>query len=148
MYCTFNILRFGSTMDSLFPHSQPYNDETLARARELVRGMAADLGGTEILKPLQHILGEKEVEAGRAKRLFILTDGAVSNSMECVRKVERERGHWRMFTLGIGASADRHLVKGLARAGRGTSVFTGEDAPSSLRLFFSVCLWPLGSSRE
>jgi len=38
-----------------------------------------------------------------------------------VSKHSREN---RVFTLGIGSSADRHLVKGMARAGMGTSAFT------------------------
>ena len=33
----------------------------------------------------------------------------------------------RVFTLGIGSAADRHLVKGLARAGRGTAAFTQQS---------------------
>ena len=37
-----------------------------------------------------------------------------------------ERNNARVFTLGIGASADRHLVKGLARAGGGTYAFALE----------------------
>jgi len=32
--------------------------------------------------------------------------------------------HNRVFTLGIGASADRHLVKGMARVGKGVPSFT------------------------
>ena len=54
----------------------------------------------------------------------MLTDGAVSNSAECISLVSSQARNNRVFTLGIGQSADRHLVKGMARAGMGTSVFT------------------------
>ena len=46
---TFNIVRFGSRMEMLFPSSQPYNDTSLEQARLLVKNLRADLGGTEIL---------------------------------------------------------------------------------------------------
>ena len=32
-------------------------------------------------------------------------------------------GHGRVFTLGLGSSASRHLVKGIARAGNGSHIF-------------------------
>ena len=122
---TFNIIRFGSSMEMLFPSSQPYTDFTLDKARTLVQNLKANLGGTEILPPLQAILNQAKQEGeDRLKQLFILTDGAVSNSLECIRLVGAERKNTRVFTLGIGASADRHLVKGLARAGGGTAAFT------------------------
>ena len=120
---TFNIVRFGSRMEMLFPSSQPYTDSTLETARSVVRKLNANLGGTEILTPLQAILNQPKEEGQRLKQLFILTDGAVSNSHECIRLVGAERRNTRVFTLGIGASADRHLVKGLARAGGGTAFF-------------------------
>ena len=123
---TFNIVRFGSTMELLFPSSQPYTDSTLETARTLVQKLKADLGGTEILPPLQAILNQPKQNDQRLKQLFILTDGDVSNSLECIQLVGAERKNTRVFTLGIGASADRHLVKGLARAGGGTSAFTSE----------------------
>merc|ERR1719410_2060946 len=123
---TFNIVRFGSRMEMLFPSSQPYNDTTLELARQHVKSLRADLGGTEILTPLKAILNQSTEGGQRLKQLFVLTDGEVSNSQECIRLVNTERKKTRVFTLGIGSSADRHLVKGLARAGGGTSAFTTE----------------------
>ena len=46
---TFNIVRFGSSMEMLFPSSQPYTDNTLEQARLLVQNLRANLGGAEIL---------------------------------------------------------------------------------------------------
>ena len=75
---------------------------------------------------MQTIFNQARQEDQRLKQLFILTDGEVSNSRECIQLVGAERKKTRVFTLGIGSSADRHLVKGLARAGGGTSAFTSE----------------------
>ena len=58
--------------------------------------------------------------------MFVLTDAQVSNSSACVELVRKNNSNNRVFTLGGGLSADRHLVKGMARAGMGTSVFTTE----------------------
>ena len=41
---TFNIVKFGSTMEMLFPSSQPlYTDTILEKARLLVKNLSADL---------------------------------------------------------------------------------------------------------
>ena len=90
------------------------------------------LGGTEILTPLKTILNQPAEECQRLKQLFVLTDGQVSNSQECIQVVNAERKTTRVFTLGIGSSADRHLVKGRARAGGDTFAFTTEGEHCSL----------------
>ena len=83
------------------------------------------MGGTEILSPLSFIL-QQEVKAGLARQVFVLTDGQVSNSSACIRLVKKHAMTNRVFTLGVGSAADRHLVKGLARAGQGTAMFTSQ----------------------
>ena len=95
------------------------------------------MGGTEILTPLKTILNQPAEEGQRLKQLFVFTDGQVSNSQECIQVVNAERKTTRVFTLGIGSSADRHLVRGLARAGGGTFAFTteGEQLP---HLFLTI----------
>jgi len=121
----FNIILFGSTFEYLFPHSKKYDDDTLKDAKESSASITANLGGTEIYQPLEHIL-KQPLLAGLARQVFVLTDGQVSNTSACIDLVRKYSNKNRVFTLGIGSSADRHLVKGMARAGMGTSVFTSQ----------------------
>ena len=83
----------------------------------------ADLGSTEIYQPLKTIFQSKSL-VGKPRQVFVITDGQVGNSQECVKLVEKNNQHNRVFTLGIGSCADRHLVKGMARAGMGVASFT------------------------
>ena len=70
--------------------------------------------------------------------MFVLTDGDVSNSEECAKLVRRHNNNNRVFALGLGAAADRHLVKGLARAGRGTAAFTSNNENISAKVMIMV----------
>ena len=85
--CNFNIIGFGSSYEKLFPAvSVPYTQETLDKATQHAQGMQADLGGTELLRPLEDIFSEKTT-SGLPRQVFVLTDGAVSNTSACVKKV-------------------------------------------------------------
>jgi hypothetical protein len=44
--CFFNVVGFGSTFETLFPESRPYDDQSLAEATKHVQALDADLGGT------------------------------------------------------------------------------------------------------
>ncbi len=105
----FNIVRFGSSFDKLFDSSVLYSDETLATAKKAMKNLEADLGGTEILYPLKMLVEEK---TKLPRRVFVLTDGSVSNSMECMKLAQKHNNNSKVFALGIGSAADRHLVKG------------------------------------
>ena len=119
--CYFNIWSFGSNFSSLFPTSRKYDDDSLAQAKSHVLSMKANYGGTEVFAPLKSIFEQKVIK-DYAKQIFLLTDGAVSNDQQVINLV-KENSNSRVFTLGLGASASRHLVKGVARAGNGSSIF-------------------------
>ena len=121
--CYFNIWSFGSRFSSMFQDgSQKYDDFTLDAAKSHANEMSANYGGTEVYSPLQAIFNEKSIP-GYAKQIFLLTDGAVSNDNYVIKLVKDNSLNARVFTLGLGSSASRHLVKGIARAGNGESVF-------------------------
>jgi Ca-activated chloride channel family protein len=118
----FNIVSFGSTFAPLFDASRPYDDASLAEASSFVASMDADMGGTEILPALQHVLQQAPV-AGMPRQVLVLTDGEVTNTDDVLALARRHASDARFFTFGIGAGASHHLVKGLARASQGAAEF-------------------------
>jgi len=137
---TFNVVRFGSTSQSLWPVPKQLSEQTLAEATTYIAATQADLGGTEILAPLTQLL-EAKSDPTRARRILILTDGQVSNEDEILSLARRHAGTSRIFTFGIGAGASEHLVRGTARASRGAAemIYPGERIePKVLRTFARV----------
>ena len=139
----FNVIRFGSRFEQLFPVSRAYDDASMEEADRHAQAMHANLGGTEILRPLQAIVAQE----GRAQRqVILLTDGQVANEPEVVALAREHRDSVRIFTFGIGAGASEYLVRGVARASRGAAEFIhpGERIePKVLRQFNRIASPPL-----
>nr|XP_040049844.1 von Willebrand factor A domain-containing protein 5B1 [Gasterosteus aculeatus aculeatus] len=123
--CLFNIVGFGSTFKSLFATSQYYEEEALALACDYVRKIRADMGGTNVLAPLNWIL-RQPMFSGHPRLLFLLTDGATSDTGKIIEVVRSHSRYIRCFTFGIGQSACRRLVQGLATVSKGTAEFLAE----------------------
>jgi hypothetical protein len=118
----FNIVGFGTTFEMLFAESRAYDERSLKDASKHVDNMDANMGGTEILAPLEAILSKPPLP-GVPRQLFVLTDGQVSNTDAIIKLVRKHSDTTRVFTFGIGAGASHHLVRGLARAGSGAAEF-------------------------
>ncbi|XP_068097859.1 von Willebrand factor A domain-containing protein 5B1 isoform X2 [Hyperolius riggenbachi] len=121
----FNIIGFGSSFKSLFPCSQSYNEESLAIACESIKKLRADMGGTNILSPLNWIL-RQPVCRGYPRLLFLLTDGAVSNTGKVIELIRHHSSFTRCYSFGIGQNACRRLVQGVASVSRGSAEFLVE----------------------
>ena len=135
----FNVYRFGSTFESLFPESGAYDSGTLQAALHYLSCVHADLGGTELLAPLRRIY-ETPVSGGVIRNVVLLTDGQIGNEAEVLNLVQRD-SHTRLFTVGIGYGPNEHLTKRLAAVTQGAteSVAPGERIESKvLRLFGKV----------
>ncbi|XP_028558324.2 von Willebrand factor A domain-containing protein 5A-like isoform X1 [Podarcis muralis] len=120
--CYFNIYGFGSTYDSFYPQSVEYTQETMSKSLQRVKELQADLGGTEILQPLQAIYSQPCRE-GYPRQLFVFTDGEVFNTDEVIAEVRRHSSSHRCFSFGIGEGASTALIKGIARAAGGSAEF-------------------------
>ena len=141
--CAFDIVGFGSTFTSLFGTLRPYDEASLAEASRHVAALDASLGGTEILPALEFVLAQA---SGRERplQLVVLTDGQVTNADEVLACAARHANHSRIFTFGIGHGASHHLVRGLARAGRGLAEFIapGERLEAKVLRQFARLLSP------
>lgn len=132
---SFRILRFGSRMDDLTGGWRTFDQERLDDTAKKLRGMDADLGGTEILPALQDVFRDLALQA---VDVVVLTDGQVSNEADVLEFVRRSRDRMRVFSFGIGAGSSEFLVRGLARESGGEAefIFPGERIePKVLRQF-------------
>ncbi|CAC5412219.1 unnamed protein product [Mytilus coruscus] len=120
--CLFNVVSFGSDFSTLFEQSEEYSEKTLKQALSLQIQMKADMGGTEILRPLKQIYS-KNCKQGYPRQIFLLTDGGVSNTDEVIKLAKKNNGNTRVFTFGIGDGASTSLIKNVAKASNGKAIF-------------------------
>eukprot|EP00736_Rhodelphis_marinus_P014420 Rmarinus@m.19688 len=123
----FNIVWFGSRYDSVFAHSRPYDADSMRQATKACDLLSANFGGTEIYGPLQWIFNKPLSQGCSERAVLLLTDGQVSNTDAVCNLVSQQGGNTRVFCLGVGDGVSHALVDGVARAGRGTALFTLTD---------------------
>ncbi|XP_053307638.1 von Willebrand factor A domain-containing protein 5B1 [Spea bombifrons] len=133
----FNIIGFGSTFKSLFPSSQSYNEESLAVACDSIKRLRADMGGTNILSPLNWII-RQPVCRGYPRLLFLLTDGAVSNTGKVIELIRHHSSFTRCYSFGIGQNACRRLVQGVASVSKGCAEFLMEGERLQPKMLHSL----------
>jgi hypothetical protein len=144
--CLFNIVRFGSQFQSLFPESVRYSNETAAQALALAADLRADLGNTDLLTPLRWLF-EQPLKGEGVRQVFVLTDGEVHDTDAVIDCGRTNRGLNRIFTIGLGSGADAGLVERLADASGGRSDFvnTGEDLGMKVIPQLELSLQPAAS---
>ena len=120
----FNIISFGSTYQTIFQNFVDITEDNINKAMEESNKFGADLGGTELIQPLIYLENCLK-DNNSPTRIFILTDGAVFNTNECLQKIEQigNKRDIRFFSLGIGSGCDEILVKGMSMKGNGKPEF-------------------------
>jgi len=131
----FQVIEFGSSYRSLFHSAVDYTQKNLDMAISHTQSIKADLGGTEVFSPLEHIL-KKESDASKA--ILLITDGEIGNEPEVISLVNKYRNSCHLFPVGIGRGVNQYFLKGLARSTGDFAefIFPGERIePKILRHF-------------
>ena len=136
--CLFNLVGFGDRYDTLFPHSKPYDDNSLELATQYIQKMDANFGGTEMFLPMNFILSQNYnnnndyLNHNIPRQIFLLTDGQITDVNQLVQLVAKHVGRSRVFTFGIGNSVDRELCKRVSIAGRGECEFVSGNTDGDM----------------
>ena len=72
------------------------------------------------MKPLTMAQEWPVKKEGTKKRVFILTDGQVSDREAVINAARQHNEQIRVFTFGLGSGCDVDLVRRTAQAGRGS----------------------------
>ena len=140
---TFNILTFSGATQLAFEKPRRATPENVGDALGFVEKMRAG-GGTEMLSAVTHALAP-DVEQGRRRYVFFLTDGWVGNDAELIGATHKyseglaEKNQvGRVFSFGVGSAPNRALLDGIASAGNGAAVYATnrEDPRCGVDAFF------------
>ena len=114
---TFNVMLFSGSNRMLSDSPVPATRANIERALQTINA-AAGGGSTEIVPALKRIAAlPKTSDVSRS--VIVVTDGYVTVENDVFQLVRRNLNHANVFAFGIGHSVNRHLIEGIARAGRG-----------------------------
>ena len=75
----FNLIGFGSTFSSLFNEPVPFTESNVKLALDYISKISADMGGTELLNPIQYII-DSTSKLDALVHVVVLTDGEIDSS--------------------------------------------------------------------
>ncbi len=114
---TFNVLLFSGSSQVLHDRAVPASAANIERAVSTIDNVRGG-GGTEIVPALKAIAAlPKNDDVSRT--VIVVTDGYVAVEQEVFALVRKNLGNSNVFAFGIGHSVNRHLIEGIARAGKG-----------------------------
>jgi hypothetical protein len=120
----FNIWGFGSRHEKWKRSSELYSEQSFSDATKYVSRLNADLGGTELFRPLKELFGlTRPAVTVRRRTVIVLTDGAVANTEQVISLCGSNVEVFRVFTMGIGSECSKSLVSGIADAGKGRAEY-------------------------
>jgi Ca-activated chloride channel family protein len=120
---SFNVIRFASEAETLFPQAVPVGRYSLDEAREWVERLQAN-GGTHVAAALDAALADQATRYP-VRQVILVTDGAVGNEAELFAQIRRQLGDTRLFAVGIGSAPNSFLLRQAAKLGRGTFTYIG-----------------------
>ena len=108
----YQLIGFGSSMKYISSEEPlEYTVENVKKTIEKVKKLKANLGGTELYKPLQNIFSnENSDNLNLCKNLFILTDGEVWDREKSLKIIKNNLDVFRVHSFGIGNSFDEKFI--------------------------------------
>ena len=133
----FQLIGFGSTFKVY--NEQPYlfNDNNINKILLEIKKIKADLGGTNLYKPLYYVYSsfEKYKKLNLANNIIVFTDGLVPNIEQLCHTISNNKKHFRLHALGIGLNFDKNLIDRMSQAGKGIKAYIPDYLSINIVIF-------------
>ena len=117
----YQIIGFGSNFIKYDETPKEYTKTNIENSLKIIKTLNANLGGTNIYDPLKDIYTNEQQydEIKLPKNIFLLTDGEIENKRETLELIEKNSSKFSIFSIGIGNSFDKDLIKNAGIIGKG-----------------------------
>jgi Ca-activated chloride channel family protein len=129
----FNFYKFGSTFEDYAGKSIRLYADAREIILEYIEGIEANLGGTEILAPIEDIFRKNSIN-NKKRSIILITDGEIGNEDEILDIVKRNKSLNTFYTIGIGHGPNEYFIKEMARVTNGAYEFIAPNEKIELRI--------------
>ena len=120
----YQLIGFGNDFRKYNETPIEYNKDNVKSTLEVIKGMQADMGGTNISTPLNDIFESKVYDnIPLARNIFLLTDGQIWDREHCINLISTNSRRFRIQAIGIGNDFDKILIERAGKLGNGSSSF-------------------------
>ena len=121
----YQLVGFGSNYVKYDKEPKEYTQKNISEALKTIEKLDANMGGTEIYDPLLNIYDSYETydKIHLPKYIFLLTDGEIDNKESVIRIIEENNMKFWIYSIGIGNSYDKDLIKNAGIIGKGNYNF-------------------------
>lgn len=132
----FNVLLFAGTSGWLAEESIEATEANIEKAIHVIDQQRGG-GGTRLLPAMQKALAIPRCADGLSRSMVVVTDGYISVEQEAFDLIRNRLNEANLFTFGIGAGVNRHLLEGMAHVGMGEPLIitAPEGAPAKVENF-------------
>ena len=133
----FQLIGFGSTFKVYNEEAYLFNENNINKIVLEIQKVKADLGGTNLYKPLYYVYSsfEKYKKLNLANNIIVFTDGLVSNIEQLCHTISNNKKHFRLHALGIGNNFDKNLIDRISQAGKGIKAYIPDFLSINIVIF-------------
>ena len=133
----FQLIGFGSTFKVYNEEPYLFNENNINQILIEIKKIKADLGGTNLYKPLYYVYSsfEKYKKLNLANNIIVFTDGLVSNIEQLCHTISNNKKHFRLHALGIGFNFDKNLIDRISQAGKGIKAYIPDYLSINIVIF-------------
>ncbi|XP_041438609.1 protein mono-ADP-ribosyltransferase PARP4 isoform X3 [Xenopus laevis] len=125
-----NIINFGTSYKEFSIRPKENNSNALTEVEQFIKLVKPNMGNTELWKPLQSLC-LLAPSGGTMHNVLLISDGHVQNESRVFQILKKNAGKVRLFTCGVGSTANRHMLRCLAQYGAGFFEFFEDKSKSS-----------------
>lgn len=131
----FNILFFAGGSNLLSPQPLAATPSNIRKAEAMMNNQSGG-GGTQLYSAMQKVFS-MESDENSSRNIVLVTDGYISAEQRVFQLIDKQLHRNNVFAFGIGASVNRFLIEGIAKAGRSEAfvITSRADAKQQARRF-------------
>ncbi|XP_050783624.1 protein mono-ADP-ribosyltransferase PARP4 isoform X2 [Gopherus flavomarginatus] len=111
-----NVIRFGTNFTEFSSYSKNIKSD-LAAVKEFIISATPTMGNTDLWKTLRYL--SLLYPSLRKRNILLLSDGHIQNESMTFQIVKENVRHTRLFTCGVGSTANHHMLRSLSQYGAG-----------------------------